>query len=204
MIDLTANSNEGADLHRPDVCLNSMTPLARNACQAVASAHGFQSAEDVASSSRAALENPFGSLRANVHQNVHQRIKKDGVGYVRIKPNSCCKCLKISALHSDSDPRLQLQLPEHICVEQNGGRCSPHFQFWYRWGLPPAAHDCSSPQLMASGTSMASSCPLLLEKPPSRRVLSPSIERPAPQIVASVSIASITMFVDVQTQGRPV
>ena len=45
-----------------------------------------------------------------MHQNVHQRIKKDRIGYVRIGPDSVYKCLQISHLYSDSDPRLQTQV----------------------------------------------------------------------------------------------
>ncbi len=107
MIDLTAYPNEGADLRRPDVCLNSLTPPARNACQPVASVDGFQGADDAASNSGSASKDALVLLRTNVHQNVHQRIKKDRVRYVRIRLDFCCKCFIISVLHSDSDPRLQ-------------------------------------------------------------------------------------------------
>lgn len=100
MINLTADPTEGADLYRPDVCLNSLTPPTWNACQAVA--------KDQASNSGPASKNALVSLRANVHQNVHQRIKKDRIGYVWIRPDFCCKYLIISYLHSDSDPRLHL------------------------------------------------------------------------------------------------
>ncbi len=108
MIDLTAYPNEGADLRRKDVCLDSLTPAARNACQAVASVDGFQGADDAASNSGSASKDALVLLRTNVHQNVHQRIKKDRVRYVRIRPDLCYKSLQRSMLHSDSDPRLQL------------------------------------------------------------------------------------------------
>ena len=104
MINLTANQTEDAGLLRRDACLSLFTPPARNACQAVVSEDGFQSADDVASTSGSASKNALVSLRTNVHQNVHQRIKKDRIGYVRIRPNVSCKYLHISLLHSDSDP----------------------------------------------------------------------------------------------------
>ena len=44
------------------------------------------------------------SDRSNVHQNVHQDIQTDGVGYVRIMPDSSYKALSLWHLHSDSDP----------------------------------------------------------------------------------------------------
>jgi hypothetical protein len=109
MINLTANPNRGADPRRPDVCLNSLMPLARDVRQGVASVRGFPSAHDVASTSGSASKNAVVLLRSNVHQNVHQRIKKDRTGYVQIRPDFYCKCLIISSLYSDSDPRLHLK-----------------------------------------------------------------------------------------------
>jgi hypothetical protein len=106
MINVAANPNEGVSL-RPVVCLNSLTPPARNACQAVAAPDGFQSGDDVASNSGSASKNARVSLHTNVHQNVHQRIKKDRVGYVQIGPDTCYKCLQLLQVYSDSDPRLQ-------------------------------------------------------------------------------------------------
>jgi hypothetical protein len=104
MINLTANPNEGADLHRLHVCLNSLTPPDRNACKAVGSVDGFQRVQNVSSIPGSAPKNALVSLRSNVHQNVHQRIETDRVGYVRIRLDLCCKCLQISILHSDSNP----------------------------------------------------------------------------------------------------
>ncbi len=114
MIDLTAYSNEGADLHWPDVCLNSLTPPARNTCQPVVSADGFQGAEDAASNSGSASKDALVLLRSNLHQNVHQRIEKDRIGYVRIRPDFCCKLLIISLLHPDSNPRLHPYFPQEF------------------------------------------------------------------------------------------
>jgi len=107
MISLTANPNAGADLHGPDACLNALTPPAKNARKAFASVRGFQRAHDAASYSGSASKNALVSLRSNVHQNVHQRIKKDRIGYVRIRLDLLWKCLQIRELHSDSAPRLQ-------------------------------------------------------------------------------------------------
>jgi hypothetical protein len=107
MKNLAANPFEGADLYRSDVCFNSLTPPARNACEAFAFVEVFLSAYDGASTSGAVSKNPLVSLRSNVHQNVHQRIETDRVGYVRISLDLCCKCLALSHVYSDSDPRLQ-------------------------------------------------------------------------------------------------
>ena len=101
MKNLAAKQTEDADLDRSDVCLGSLTPLAGNARQAGRS-------DDVASNSGSASKNALVSLRSNVHQNVHQRIKKDRIGYFRIRLDFCCKCLIIRILHSDSDPRLRI------------------------------------------------------------------------------------------------
>lgn len=107
MINLTANPKERADVRRPDVGLSLTTP-ARNACKAVVSAESFQRSHNVASYSGSASKNAVASTRTNVHQNVHQRIMKDRIGYVRISLDMCCKRLPISALYSDSDPLLRI------------------------------------------------------------------------------------------------
>ncbi len=108
MINLTANPNRGADIHQPDVCLRSITPLARSAYQVVRPIGGFQSAHDVGSALGSASKKGVVLTHTNVHQNVHQRIKKDRIGYVRIKLDICHKLLQIRMLYSDSDPRLHL------------------------------------------------------------------------------------------------
>jgi hypothetical protein len=105
MINLTANPNEGAD---PDVCLNSLTRPLRNARQAVPSVDGFHSAHDLASTSGSASKNALVLVRSNVHHNVHQRIRKNRIGYVRIRPDVRCKCLQIRMSYSDSDPLLRI------------------------------------------------------------------------------------------------
>src|SRR5579883_230767 len=106
MINLTANPYEAADLHRPDVCLNSLRPPARNACKAVASVE-LQEAHDVASCSGSAAKNAVVLTRTNVHQNVHQMIKKDRFGYLRIRLDFVERALKNRGFLADSDPRLQ-------------------------------------------------------------------------------------------------
>lgn len=110
MKDLPANQTEDADLDKSNVCLNSLTPPAKNAFQAVASVDGFQGGvQNVGSGLGSASKNALVFTRTNVHQNAHQRIQKDIIGYVQIGLDCSCKPLKIRLLHFDSDPRLQLQ-----------------------------------------------------------------------------------------------
>ena len=93
MINPSAHPNRGADLHRPDVCLSSLTPPSRNACKAVELS---QRAHDMASYSGSASKNAVVFTVTNVHQNVHQRIRNDRIGYVLFRPDFCCKFLTTS------------------------------------------------------------------------------------------------------------
>jgi hypothetical protein len=102
MINLISDPTEDPVLPRLAVCLSSLTPLARNGGQVVRSIEDFKTAEDVSSAPGSSLENGEVSPRTNVHQ----RIKKDRIGYVRISLDLCFKRLPISILHSDSDSRL--------------------------------------------------------------------------------------------------
>jgi hypothetical protein len=93
-----------------DICPSSLTPKSRNSCQVVASITGVPSAQDLGSATGSALKNVQVSPHTNVHQNAHQRIKKDRVGYVRIKLDTRCKCFIVRLLHSDSDPLLKIRV----------------------------------------------------------------------------------------------
>ena len=55
------------------------------------------------------VQNVSISGRSNVHQNVHQKIQTDRVGYVRIRPDLLDFPLETSQLHSDSDPLPMIQ-----------------------------------------------------------------------------------------------
>jgi hypothetical protein len=102
MTKLIANPTEDGDLHRPKVCLSSPDD--------------FESGHHAGSVPGSASKYALVSLRTNVHQNVHQRIKKDRIGYVRIRPDFGCKYLQIRELYSDSDSRLQSEplLPQEF------------------------------------------------------------------------------------------
>jgi len=80
----------------------------RNSCQVVGSIVGVQSAHDVGSVAGSATKKISVSTRANVHQNVHQRIEEDRIGYVQISLDFCCTHLPISLLHSDSNSTLRI------------------------------------------------------------------------------------------------
>jgi hypothetical protein len=85
-------------------CPDAGTLTSRDSCQEVGLIDGVQSAHDLGLVAGAAAKSASVPACANVHQNVHQRIKKDRIGYVRIRLDFFCKFHIISMLHSASDP----------------------------------------------------------------------------------------------------
>jgi len=79
-------------------------PTARNGGQVVRSIENFK-ADEIVGLAPVSSENAV----LSPHTNVHQGIKKDRIGYVRISLDLCCKCLNISILYPDSDPHLQVK-----------------------------------------------------------------------------------------------
>ena len=110
MTNLISEALEHPGLPRLDVWIISLTPLARNGGQVVRSLEDFKTAHDVGSVPGFSPENAVVSPDTSVHQNVHQRIKKDRIGYIWIKRDMRAKCIIISRLHSDSDPLLRIRV----------------------------------------------------------------------------------------------